>query len=76
MTRKYLVVLLPAVLFMTSCTPEDKACLEMFVGGLRPVATDRADRFNGKVAKTTAFCRGGQNAVDFMAFPWVDRGKY
>ena len=76
MFGKYLVVLLPAVLLMTSCTPQDKACLEMFVGGLRPVATDRADRFNGKVAKTTAFCRGGQHAVDFMAFPWVDWGNY
>jgi heme peroxidase len=73
---KYLFVLLPAVISITSCTPEDKACLEMVVGGLRPVATDRADRFNGKVAKATAFCRGGQHAVDFMSFPWVDWGNY
>lgn len=76
MNKKYLVVLLPAVFFMTSCTPEDKACLEMVVGGLRPVAMDRADRFNGKVAQATAFCRGGQHAVDFMAFPWIDWGNY
>src|ERR1700722_13126698 len=76
MMRKYLVVLLPSAFLTTSCTPEDKACLEMFVGGLRPVATDRADRFNGKVAKDRALCRGGQHAVDFMAFPWVDWGNY
>lgn len=48
----------------------------MFVGGLRPVATDRADRFEGKVAKATASCRGGQHALDFMSFPWVDWGNY
>jgi hypothetical protein len=37
---------------------------------------DHADRFEGKVAKSTASCRGGQHALDFMAFPWVDWGNY
>ncbi len=76
MKKTHLFVLLPALIAITSCTPHDQACFEMFVGGLRPVATDRADRFEGKVDKAVAFCRGGQHAVDFMGFPWVDWGNY
>jgi hypothetical protein len=70
-----------AVLFLPAC--EDKAdeasinaCVSMLTAGLKPVATERADRFQGKVAEATALCRGGLTAVQRMNLPWVDWGNY
>ena len=75
--------LLPGLLLLQSCSPEEdedaasvKACAEVVAAGLRPIATDRADRFQAKVAQATALCRGGQYAVKFMSAPWVDWSNY
>src|ERR1700730_9798529 len=53
-----------------------KGCAEMIASGLRPIAADRADRFQAKVVEATALCRGGRKAVEGMPFPWVDWGNY
>ncbi len=70
-----------AALFLTACEDKAdeasiKACAAMIAGGLKPVATERADRFQAKVAEATAFCRGGLAAVQRMNLPWVDWGNY
>src|SRR5580658_7008899 len=36
----------------------------------------RAPRFQGKVSEATALCRGGAQALQFRATPWVDWGNY
>jgi hypothetical protein len=43
---------------------------------VRPIATDRAFRFLGKVQPSTAKRRGGENAVRNMPFPWTDWQNY
>lgn len=42
----------------------------------RKIATSRDDRFLGKVAETTARCRGGANATAFRSLPWIDWANY
>src|SRR5262245_9353627 len=49
-----------------------KSCAEVLVGGLRLIAEDRVDRFQGKVPEATARCRGGEKAVSGRNTPWVD----
>jgi hypothetical protein len=54
-------------------------CWSMFRNlrpGFRPVATDRSDRFLGKVQERTARCRGGDTAVEGRELPWVDWQRY
>lgn len=52
------------------------ACLTLAKTGLRPIAADREDRFQGKVEEFRARCRGGDNAVGHMGTPWVDWSNY
>jgi hypothetical protein len=71
--------LLAAALLVLGCAttrPDSVACLEMAAGGLRPIANDRASRFQGKVLEETARCRGGDKAVDGRGVPWTDWQNY
>lgn len=52
------------------------SCLAYAFGGLRDVATDRADRFLGKVQEDTARCRGGEAAGLWRTTPWLDWQRY
>lgn len=53
-----------------------KACASAVAAGLRPIASDRAVRFQGKVSEANALCRGGQKAEQFRNTPWVDWANY
>ena len=52
------------------------ACVRTFAGGLPLVATERTERFQGKVDEARARCRGGEAAVRQMGTPWVDWSNY
>jgi hypothetical protein len=52
------------------------SCLAYAIGGFREVATDRADRFLGKVHEDTARCRGGDAAAAWQSTPWIDWQRY
>ena len=47
-------------------------CLKMAHGGVRRIAEERADRFQGKVDEPVAGCRGGERAV---AAAWRTLGR-
>jgi hypothetical protein len=51
-------------------------CVEHLDEGIRHLATDRDNRFEGKVTQETALCRGGQRAADARKVPWVDWPNY
>ncbi|WP_455210136.1 peroxidase family protein [Kaarinaea lacus] len=53
-----------------------KACIAMAKSGLRPIAEERSERFLGKVAETTARCRGGDKVLMYRETPWVDWSNY
>jgi hypothetical protein len=53
-----------------------QACAEMVAGGLRPIASEADQRFNGKVGEAVARCRGGDKAVAFRGTPFVDWSNY
>ncbi|MGD2070613.1 MAG: hypothetical protein PVI57_18210, partial [Gemmatimonadota bacterium] len=53
-----------------------QACYQLVEGGLRDVASDRGDRFLGKVGIPAARCRGGERSVDNRDRPWVDWATY
>jgi len=58
-----------------------KACLEILAHGPRPLAQERAQRFDGKVSfDAVARCRGGEKAVvahgTTAVTPWVDWPNY
>src|ERR1700730_16022811 len=54
-----------------------KACLEILARGPRPLASERAGRFEGKVSfDAVARCRGGEKAVATRGTPWVDWSNY
>ncbi|MBC7734019.1 MAG: oxygenase, partial [Bacteriovorax sp.] len=48
----------------------------MVAGGLRPLATERSERFNGKVGDAVARCRSGGRAEAFRKTPYVDWSHY
>jgi heme peroxidase len=52
------------------------SCIAYALGGLRDVASDRSERFRGKVSEDTARCRGGEAAVAWRKTPWVDWPQY
>ena len=52
------------------------ACTEALLSGIRDVAVDRSDRFQGKVLEARAICRGGDKALAGTHLPWVDWGNY
>ena len=51
-------------------------CLEQVQRGFRPIATDRAHRFLGKVQPFTGECRGPERVQQARATPWVDWSNY
>ena len=50
-----------------------ESCLDL-IRDPRPVADERADRFLGKVAESTAECRGGTRALEHVrrGVPYID----
>ena len=53
-----------------------RACTNILLLGLRPLATERTDRFLGKVSEDHALCWGGEKAVAQRRTPWVDWSSY
>jgi hypothetical protein len=53
-----------------------RSCLQMAAGGLLELADTRTERFLGKVAPETAYCRGGAKALAMSGTPWVDWSNY
>jgi hypothetical protein len=79
MKEKFLWPLLAAALLLGGCGFELKdltACLELGSAGFRPIAEERAKRFQGKVQEETARCRGGEKAVALRKNLWVDWQNY
>jgi hypothetical protein len=78
--RYYYFVLLAVVLAAGGCDgrrPMDlTACANLVATGLRPVATERTERFLGKLQEDTVRCRGGDKAVERHGLPWVDWQNY
>ena len=60
----------------TMAVDDFKECAEMVAGGLRPLAADRDQRFNGKVGDAVARCRGGDKPEAFRKTPYVDWANY
>ncbi|MGH7874307.1 MAG: peroxidase family protein [Candidatus Binatia bacterium] len=52
------------------------SCIAYAGGGFRDVATERSNRFLGKVAADTARCRGGEAAVAWRKTPWLEWPMY
>ena len=52
------------------------ACAKRMVGGLRPIAADRDERFLGKVERDALACRGDARALAQRDVPWVDWTNY
>ncbi len=52
------------------------ACGQAVFAGIRPIATTRDVRFEGKVSQANALCRGGYKAEQFRLTPWNDWGQY
>ena len=69
-----------ALVVVSGCSSTPKkdleACADMVGDGFRPVASERANRFLGKVQENTARCRGGDKAVAHRDVPWVDWSHY
>lgn len=53
-----------------------KDCERLAKGGLLSIADERGNRFQGKVSKEAANCRGGQKALKYRGSPWVDWQHY
>jgi len=74
--------LLLAASLLAGCTAFDGTladtddCAKMLAGGLRPLADERMDRFNGKVGEPVARCRGGDRAAQWRGTPYVDWANY
>jgi len=76
-----LLYALPCAALLAGCASpsshEELAdCAAMLSRGFRPVASERDQRFQGKVAEDVARCRGGERAVQFRAMPYVDWANY
>ena len=79
MKKKHCLLLLSAALLVCGCGLDPKdltACAELVTGDVRPIAEERAERFQGKVQEETARCRGGEKAVAARSGPWVDWQNY
>ena len=81
MKRKRLYCVFVAGLILIGAYPLLKnsdfgSCLIYAFSGFRDVASDRADRFLGKVHEDTARCRGGEAAVAGRGTPWMDWPRY
>ena len=55
-----------------------RACAQMVVDelGALKIPEARGLRFQGKVSEATVLCRGGEQALQFRATPWVDWSNY
>jgi len=53
-----------------------QACFDLAESGLREVASDRSERFLGKVGIPAARCRGRETVVEARVAPWVDWRNY
>ena len=53
-----------------------EACADRLAAGFRRVASDRSQRFLGKVEDYTALCRGGDKAAKYRDTPWIDWANY
>jgi hypothetical protein len=53
-----------------------RACAKAVTQGIRPVASTRELRFQGKVSDENALCRGGIRSEMFRMTPWVDWSNY
>jgi hypothetical protein len=53
-----------------------RACARAVTQGIRPVASTRDLRFQGKVSDENALCRGGVRSEMFRMTPWVDWTNY
>ncbi len=51
-------------------------CADELSTGVRPFAANRDQRFQGKVQRSTAGCRGGDVATERRDAPWVDWTNY
>ncbi|HTD59525.1 MAG TPA: peroxidase family protein [Gemmatimonadaceae bacterium] len=51
-------------------------CVDEISSGVRPIAQTRDARFQAKVQRSTAACRGGDTAVKRRDVPWVDWANY
>ncbi len=51
-------------------------CAYLLFDGPRPIGETREGRFLGKVQASTARCRGGDYAVQFLDTPWADWANY
>jgi hypothetical protein len=81
MKRKFLYCLAAVALAVLGFYPVVKtielgSCVAYALGGFRQVASDRADRFLGKVDEDTARCRGGDLAAALGGTPWIDWQRY
>jgi hypothetical protein len=79
--KRYALPALLVVAFLLGAYPVVRnsrigSCLAYAFGGLRAVATDRTERFLGKVVEDTARCRGGEKAVAWRNSPWIDWPQY
>jgi hypothetical protein len=80
--RRDIVVATAAIVAaaLTACSQaEDQAAIAedcAKVLELRPIADERADRFQGKVDEARARCWGGERAVAQRDTPWVDWANY
>ncbi|MDX2157591.1 MAG: peroxidase family protein [Hyphomicrobiaceae bacterium] len=52
------------------------SCGKRVLSGIRKVATERDERFLGKVEEDTLRCRGDERAVAYRETPWVDWTNY
>ena len=71
--------LVAAILGLSACSVHNADladCTTYVVAGFRKIADERSQRFLGKVQEDTARCRGGERAVAFRSFPWVDWQNY
>ena len=81
MKRKMLCALAAALVIVGAYAALRKtqlgSCVRYTLGGFREVATERSDRFLGKVSdENTARCRGGAAAVNWRSTPWIDWQSY
>ena len=79
--RKKVIFGLLIVAVLVSIYPEIResrfgSCVAYALGGLRDVASERSQRFLGKVSEDTARCRGGEAAVAWRKTPWIDWPQY
>jgi hypothetical protein len=60
----------------TASLEDTRNCADMVLGGFRKIASDRSERFNGKVGEEVAKCRGGDKPLAFRRTPYVDWSNY